>query len=127
MSGQNFSRKRQMILDTINSTKTHPSAKWIYDTLKEEIPDLSLGTVYRNLALFLNQGLITSVASVNGEERFDGDTSLHAHFVCNKCNSVYDIPLSDTSNLLLGEQNGFEVQTVFLTYYGNCRSCTENK
>ena len=73
MSGKNFSKKRQLILDAIKSTNNHPSAKWVYESLKEEIPDLSLGTVYRNIALFKEEGLIVTVANLDGEERIDGD------------------------------------------------------
>ena len=56
MTGHNFSSKREAIFKTIASTKSHPSAKWVYDKLKDEIPNLSLGTVYRNIALFKEQG-----------------------------------------------------------------------
>ncbi|MBE6734950.1 MAG: transcriptional repressor [Ruminococcaceae bacterium] len=126
MSGQNFSKKRQMILDTIRSTDTHPSAKWVYETLKEQIPDLSLGTVYRNINLFKEQGLIIPVATVDGEERIDGDTSAHAHFVCKECGCVYDVPathapISQETCAL----DGFCTHNTVLTYYGICGGCTE--
>ena len=62
-------RKRDAILTCLRQTTVHPSAEWIYAKLKPEIPDLSLGTVYRNLALFKQQGLITSLGTVNGVER----------------------------------------------------------
>lgn len=124
MGGQNFSKKRQIILDTIRSTDTHPSAKWVYETLKEQIPDLSLGTVYRNITLFKEQGLIAPVATVDGEERIDGDTSPHAHFVCKSCGCVYDVPathsaVSDASCSM----DGFETHNTVLTYYGICGGC----
>lgn len=126
MGGQNFSRKRQMILDTINSTDTHPSAKWVYDTLKEQLPDLSLGTVYRNISLFKEQGLIITVANVDGEERIDGDTSAHAHFVCKDCGSVYDVPKNDNSPALdTCPIEGFQTDTAVLTYYGRCNCCED--
>ena len=126
MSGQNFSKKRQMILDTIRSTTSHPSAMWVYKTLKEQIPDLSLGTVYRNITLFKEQGLVVSVATVSGEERIDGDTSAHAHFVCKECSRIYDIPEECVSmNKQVCNLEGFQTDTALLTYFGVCKSCCE--
>ena len=64
-------RKRDAILSCLRQTTEHPSADWVYAKLKPEIPDLALGTVYRNLTLFKDQGLITSLGTVGGVERFD--------------------------------------------------------
>ncbi|MBQ9743240.1 MAG: transcriptional repressor [Ruminococcus sp.] len=127
MSGQNFSKKRQMILDTIKSSHTHPSAKWVYDTLKEQVPDLSLGTVYRNINLFKEQGLVVAVANVDGEERIDGDTSAHAHFVCKECGKVFDIP-EDIITIRSEScpMEGFSTESAVLTYFGKCNFCTHN-
>ena len=68
-------RKRDAILSYLRSTDVHPSADMVYAHLKPEIPDLSLGTVYRNLSMFRQQGTIASVGTVNGVERFDGNTN----------------------------------------------------
>ena len=80
-----YSKKREAILNAIRSTTCHPSAEWIYQTLKPTHPDLSLGTVYRNLVFFQQQGQVQSVGVVNGQERFDGNTAPHSHFVCTNC------------------------------------------
>lgn len=122
---KNYSSKRIAILNTIRSTNCHPSAKWVYNQLKEQYPDLSLGTVYRNIALFKDEGLINSVATVNGEERIDGITAPHAHFVCTKCGNVYDIfnqQLTALDDVLCGE--GFEIESKSITYYGKCNKCS---
>ena len=84
-------RKRDAILQSLKSTKTHPSAEMLFAQLKPEIPDLSLGTVYRNLSLFKKEGLAMSVATVSGVERFDGNTHPHVHFICNDCDAVIDL------------------------------------
>lgn len=89
---RNYSRKREAILNVVRSTTTHPTADWVYEKLKPEYPDLSLGTVYRNLAQFKQDGIILSVGVVNGQERFDGNVRPHTHFVCSKCGCVMDIP-----------------------------------
>ena len=85
------SRKREAILECIRSTDIHPSAEWIYEQLRPRIPDLSLGTVYRNLRLFLAEGEIMSVGVVDGLERYDGNTSPHVHFICERCGAVIDV------------------------------------
>jgi Fur family peroxide stress response transcriptional regulator len=89
---RNYSRKREAILNAVRSTTTHPTADWVYEKLKPEYPDLSLGTVYRNLAQFKQDGIVLSVGVVNGQERFDGNVKPHTHFVCSKCGCVIDIP-----------------------------------
>ena len=86
-----YSRKREAILECLRSTQSHPSADWVYSKLKPQYPDLSLATVYRNLAMFKRDGVIGSVGTVNGLERFDYDTRPHAHFVCSRCSAVLDV------------------------------------
>jgi Fur family peroxide stress response transcriptional regulator len=124
-TNRKHSKKRTAILDLIRSVKSHPSADWVYETLRPSIPDLSLGTVYRNIAMFKAEGQIISVGVVNGEERFDGNVSEHTHFVCLNCGAVLDIDedLSPTVNAEVGERNGVEVSHHQLTFYGYCEKC----
>ena len=127
MSRQNFSSKREAIFKTIAGTKSHPSARWVYEELKDDIPNLSLGTVYRNISLFKEQGKIISVAMVNGEERIDADVSDHAHFVCESCGAVHDLYQNELSPLEKELNNmGFEVKRKNLVYHGLCCDCTNN-
>ena len=88
---KNYRPKREAILKAVRGTKLHPSAEWVYHMLKPSYPDLSLGTVYRNLSQFKNDGVISSVGTVNGQERFDGTTEPHSHFICSKCGCVIDV------------------------------------
>ena len=74
---QKHFRKRDAILDYLRQSKAHPSAETIYTDLKPQIPNLAMGTVYRNLTLFKQQGLVSSAATVSGVERFDANTDLH--------------------------------------------------
>ena len=123
---RNRSRKREAIIEKIRSTDTHPSAEWIYHELKPEITDLSMGTVYRNLAMFKEDQLIMSVGTVAGQERFDGNIQPHGHFVCNGCHSIIDVELPVKESMLvnqLEESKPFMVEKVDLTFYGNCNSC----
>ena len=75
-----------------SSTDVHPSAEWVYEKLKNDIPGLSLGTVYRNIAVFKDTGIIRSVGVYNGQERFDAVLTPHSHFICTSCFKISDIP-----------------------------------
>lgn len=95
------SKKRDAILTCLRQTKSHPTAEWIYQKLKPEYPNLSLGTVYRNLSEFKREGVIATVGVVDGLERFDGDTSAHSHLICRECGAVVDVNTAEVSDQLL--------------------------
>ncbi|MDR2632460.1 MAG: transcriptional repressor [Treponema sp.] len=138
------SKKREAILKTIRSTQSHPSARWVYEQLRPCIPGLSLGTVYRNINLFLEEGSVASLGVVGGEERFDGFVTPHPHLICTCCGAVFDLPgdfpmdvsldsikLSDPkapeSLLLRGNQeqtiSGFLIDYQKTLFYGVCSRC----
>ena len=128
VSGKHF-RKRDAILQYLRSTDVHPSAETVYEHLKPQIPDLSLATVYRNLALFKKEGLIMSVSTVNGVERFDGNPKPHVHFVCNDCAAVldlHDMPLPSTLTSDAESCFGGRVSACHLLLSGTCRNCINN-
>ena len=121
-----YSKKREAILEALKGTTCHPSAEWLYQQLKPAHPDLSLGTVYRNLTFFLDQGTIQSVGVVNGQERFDAVTAPHCHFVCQCCGRVIDLwelNLDTGLNRSVSKQYGFAVDRHELTFYGTCDTC----
>ena len=120
-----YSKKRDAILELIRSTEIHPSAQWIYEELKPKIPDLSLGTVYRNISSFLREGSVASVGVINGEERFDGRIEPHAHCVCIRCGKVHDLPPLDIEALsaLIPEKAGFSLDLRKTVFYGLCPNC----
>ena len=123
-------RKRDAILACVRGTDVHPSADWVYETLRQQMPDVSLATVYRNLALFKQQGLIASLGTVGGIERFDGNTSPHVHFICTGCDAVIDLPQMTVPQSLSSQaaaQSGGQVNVCQLTFTGLCsRCCQEN-
>lgn len=124
------SKKRDAILTCLRSTKTHPTAEWIYQELKPDYPNLSLGTVYRNLSEFKQEGIIATVGVVNGLERFDGDTSTHSHLVCRECGAVVDVASVEISELLMhaaAKETGGEIQDARLTFFGTCMECNIKK
>lgn len=123
-------RKRNAILSYLRSTDVHPSADMVYAHLKPEIPDLSLGTVYRNLSMFRQQGTIASVGTVNGVERFDGNIEPHVHFICTGCSAVIDMPqlqvpqkMTQTAETMLGGK----VDACQLTFTGLCGACSQEQ
>ncbi len=94
--------------------------------LKAEHPDISLATVYRNLTLFKNQGLIRSLGTVNGVERFDANTDPHVHFICGRCGGVVDLPeIAVPVELGRAAEGaaGCHVSGCQLTFTGLCSEC----
>ena len=128
METRKFSAKREKILYLLQSTKTHPGAYWVYEKLKPEIPNLSLGTVYRNLNLFCREKKALSLGVVRGEERFDGITELHPHLVCTRCGLIKDIHKSKVIDLMQKRftlDSGFFIDFRKTMFYGLCKDCRD--
>ena len=122
-------RKRDAILNCVRSTDAHPSADWVFEHVKQQVPDISLATVYRNLALFKEQGLIVSLGTVNGVERFDGNTEPHVHFICTQCGGVQDLPeisVPEELNSAVARSSGGRVDNCQLSFTGICGECATN-
>ena len=127
---ENFSEKRMAILHALQKTDLHPTAEWVYETLRPQYPNLSLGTVYRNLKRFCEEGKAASVGVINGQEHFDGTTVPHAHFICTKCHRVMDIRQNyfDRSELeKLSQSTGCQVESASVMFRGVCSSCATVK
>ena len=123
-------RKRNAILECLRNTHAHPSAEALFQMLQKEHPDISLATVYRNLTLFKQQGMIQSLGTVNGIERFDGNTQPHVHFICGSCDSVLDLPEVDPPESLrsaAAKATGGEVSGCQLIFTGTCQECLSQK
>ena len=121
------SKKRDAILSVIRGTKLHPSAEWVYEKIRDVYPDISLGTVYRNLALFRDDGLVRVVTVVNGTERYDANTLPHPHFACRQCGAVIDITADFSMTASQLTKEGFQVENCDITYHGLCPSCSKHK
>ena len=122
------SRKRDAILRCVRSTDCHPTADWVFSRLKPEIPDLSLGTVYRNLAMFKEEGTILSLGVVNGLERFDRRIDPHSHLICQCCSRVVDVEAMDLPETICQEaakKTGGTVTGWNLQFIGLCDKCKE--
>ena len=125
MEARKFSKKRAAILEALRATDEHPSAEMLYARLKTEFPDLSLGTVYRNLAMFVADGDAVSVGTVNGQERYDADTAPHAHFICASCGRVLDVCSPNLTGIdrEVERETGGVVTSRSLSFSGTCARC----
>lgn len=123
-----YSEKRQAILDCLRSTKTHPTAEWIYEQLRPVYPDLSFATVYRNLRQMKDAGLVRSVGTVDDHERFDGTITPHFHAVCSRCGRVDDVEGLELPPEFLQRaesSTGFCITDTALRFVGLCPACAE--
>ncbi len=120
---KNYSRQREAILSVISSTDTHPTADWIYSETRKIIPNISLGTVYRNLSELRKSGEILSVDVGDGKEHFDFDTSPHFHLTCKCCGKIIDARLKNDPMEILQENYGFKAETLSFVVYGYCENC----
>ncbi len=123
---QKHFKKRDAILDYLRSTSAHPSAETIFTDLKAQIPDLAMGTVYRNLTLFRQQRKISCIATVNGVERFDANTNPHVHFICTDCQAVIDLHemhIPDSLTQTAESCSGGKVTECQLSFTGLCPTC----
>ena len=119
-------RKRNAILNCLLHTTAHPSAEMVHEMLQSEHPDISLATIYRNLSWFKDQGMIVSLGTVNGIERFDANMDPHVHFICSGCGAVTDlhqIQVPQELNAQVEETSGCSVRSCQLTFSGLCGKC----
>lgn len=118
--------QRREILTFLRSKRQHYSATQIYDAVREKIPNISLGTVYRNLGHLLEDGEIISVETSDKCVYYDGFVKDHAHFVCDACKNIYDFPLkNESAKDVIGA--GFLIESERVVYYGKCASCRKQK
>ena len=123
---RNKSKKRDAILEALRAVDCHPTAEMLYDSLREEIPELSLGTVYRNLTVLEENGLVISVSHEGGHAHYDARTDPHAHFVCRICQSVTDLDFPDCGvNVYpkIEKMLNCTVESHSLCFTGVCEKC----
>ncbi len=107
-----YSKQREIILDFVKTNLVHPSANYVYANLKKEHPNLSLGTVYRNLNKLSEHGLIQKIEVADAPDRFDGNVTPHFHAICVKCGQMYDFELDSQVVNLKDSIRGKEISEV---------------
>ena len=119
------SKQRDMIKAFLMGRKDHPTADVIYMNVRQENPNISLGTVYRNLTLLADIGEIQRLRLGDGIDHFDADTSPHYHFICNDCSSVIDLDMESIESINDIAAKSFDGKiTGHVTYFhGLCGKC----
>lgn len=125
MAALKYSRQRESIREFIRTCHDHPTADMIYANIKETFPNISLGTVYRNLSLLTDLHEITKISTGDGPDRFDGITQPHTHFICTKCHEIEDIEMKDMEDIKRKVSKNFngKILTQTTTFYGICKHC----
>ena len=120
-----YSRQRDAIRQNLMGRHDHPTAETVYLDIKADFPNISLGTVYRNLSLLAELGEIQKIIAVNGPDRFDGNPRPHCHFHCNGCGKVLDIPFESQDKLNEYAAKNFPgiIEGSNVQFYGRCSDC----
>ena len=125
MAGLKHSRQRDAVLTFLKSTTSHPTAEDVYTVVRQEFPKVSLGTIYRNLNLLVDQGDLIRIRCGDGVEHFDATVETHNHFICRSCGRVQDVDWELRSDIdqaaekcCSGKIEGHE-----LYFYGTCNQC----
>ncbi len=123
--GIRLTPQRSAILSYIYKTESHPSADVIYKALEKDFPNMSVATVYNNLRVFLEVGLIDELLFGDHSSRFEVKHSHHYHVICNMCGSIEDFVSSYFSNLedLVSKEKEFLVDNHRVEFYGICSNC----
>lgn len=123
----NYSRQREIILDTLTRNAVHPTAEKLYNIIKDENPDSNIGiaTVYRNLKKMSESGAIKKIEGLEEAEHFDHNTHRHYHFMCLKCGRVFDIDecIAPEISQNVEKLTGFAVTDFDIAIHGICKDC----
>lgn len=120
-----YSRQREAIKNYLMQSKEHPTAEMVYAAIREVCPNISLGTVYRNLTFLVDHGEVLRLSCGEDSDRFDGNTEKHYHFVCRKCGCVKDLTMLpiDHIDAIAGEHFGGRIDGHYAYFYGTCGDC----
>ena len=120
-----LTHQRRRVLERLKGVTSHPTAEEVYGMVKEEIPNISLGTVYRNLNLLRERGEVLELASGKEASRWDGCPSPHYHFTCQTCGRVYDVPLPYRAAIdqEAAKSTGFTILHHHIDFVGRCTRC----
>ena len=120
-----FSKQREIILNEIMNSNLHPTADTIYTNLKKDNPELSLGTVYRNLSQLTKHGYISKLSIPNQSDRFDKNIRPHAHLICEDCKNIYDLESNSIESfiLALSKEKNLTINRYDIVLKGICKNC----
>lgn len=118
-------RQRQVILEELRKLRCHPTADELYEYVRQRLPRISMGTIYRNLEVLSDKGLVLRLAPENPQMRFDGVTSPHYHIRCVRCGRVDDVFVEpfDKVEAVVADATDYEVRSHRLEFQGLCPTC----
>ena len=127
MAALKYSRQREAIKSYLCGREDHPTADMIYTSIRGDFPNISLGTVYRNLSLLVELGEIRKITT-DGADRFDARITPHSHFICRNCGCVMDVmvPLNDPVPQVNQSWGHGEVEECRMEFYGICEQCKQS-
>ena len=127
MATNKYSRQREAIKEYLSRTEEHPTADTIYMDIREIYPNISLGTVYRNLNLLVEKGEIIRINGLDESDRYDGHTHNHYHFLCKECKRVLDIEMDaiDQINDIANKNFPGKVEGHVTYFFGICDDCNK--
>ena len=119
-------RQRQVILEELRKLKTHPTADELYEIVRKILPRISLGTIYRNLELLANEGIIQKLDQAGGRSRFDGNPENHYHVRCLRCGRVDDVMVEPIKAIDRTGQviKDYDIMGYRLEFIGICSRCS---
>lgn len=122
-----YSKQREMVLQAVRDNRVHPTAEFVYTYLKKTLPTISLATVYRNLNMLADHGIILRLNMGDGVDHYDGDTSAHHHLYCTECHRVIDIPANVTVHIDESDalKRGYEIRSYEVAFCGRCPNCSQ--
>jgi Fur family transcriptional regulator, peroxide stress response regulator len=125
-NGHRMTKQREIILDYLKSVTSHPTAEIIHQEVLKDMPNISLGTVYRNLKYLVDEGFVLCIIDNGGINHFDGDISEHGHFFCRKCGKIKDVVFEKTHMHKKQLDVGI-VDSVDHHFYGVCTNCQKEE
>lgn len=125
-----MTKQRKVLLEELRRMSCHPTAYELYERVRERMPQISLGTVYRNLEILSSSGTILKLDMAKGQRRFDATTDDHAHIRCVSCGRIDDLPLNalpDPATIMgiAGDASGYDVLGCDLDFHGICPACRQ--
>ena len=129
MTALKHSKQRELIKAFLMTRKDHPTADVVYTNVRQQNPNISMGTVYRNLTLLADLGEIQRLRVGDGVDHFDADTSPHYHFVCPECGSVIDLEMDSIEQIaeIAGANFDGHIAGHVTYFYGTCGNCTRSE
>lgn len=121
-----FSKQRDLILNIVQNTRIHPTADYVYEKARNKLPNVSLGTIYRNLGQLVDNNQLKSI-NIDGTIHYDAFLDDHQHFQCKTCNRVFDIEINTKDFVSQMESNtNHIIDNCQIHLIGICKDCQNN-